>query len=473
MKKKLLKIILPVFFLFFICGITTITVQAADESVKLRISALKKDGSTELIKNHKNLEDGWNEAMELATDGKKLKSKGYKAIVVDLLTDWNAKGGEFTDDFFNGTGFNWDAIYIPDDAKVVLNLNGHTINRGLKDWEYNGEVMYIDEDAQVVINGGKNEKDKTMGTITGGFSCNGAGGIHINDGARVTLNYVSVSGNAVEDDDGAGIAVYDGATLIMNGGELAKNRMVYGASVAPCHGGGLYVSDATATLNNVKIYRNSTEADSGGVKGFALALSDATVTLNNCDVYDNACTQNNRLIYLECFGNLIINNSRIYNNTAGSIIFSELNDSINIKDSELYDNTGNVLYLRGSSTKISVNNTTIRDNGGAAVLVATDEIIGSFRNCKFNNNNIYNYALAALVFERETDITFENCSLGDSEIHNKQYAKFNNSGVGSMFGGDSLPLLLSVLSLIVSFAAITNTLMDKKKKENGTSAASE
>lgn len=77
--------------------------------------------------------------------------KGYKYIVVDLLDNWNAKGGEFTSDYFNGPGFNWDALYIPDDAKVILNMNGFTINRGLKDWQYNGEVMYVDENAEIII----------------------------------------------------------------------------------------------------------------------------------------------------------------------------------------------------------------------------------------------------------------------------------------------------------------------------------
>ena len=38
--------------------------------------------------------------------------------------------------------------------------------------------MYIDEDADVIINDG---------TIKGGYSCNGAGGIHINDNANVTF----------------------------------------------------------------------------------------------------------------------------------------------------------------------------------------------------------------------------------------------------------------------------------------------
>jgi hypothetical protein len=106
-----------------------------------------------------------------------MKAKGYDRIVVDFYADWIATGS-FTDDWINGDGFKNDTIYIPDDAKVTLNLKGHTINRGLTSLLIDGEVIYIDTEAVVII------KD---GTITGGYSENGAGGIHIRSGANVTL----------------------------------------------------------------------------------------------------------------------------------------------------------------------------------------------------------------------------------------------------------------------------------------------
>ena len=132
-------------------------------------------------------DDGWNFAMETAKTGKE--------VTVTLLKDWIAEDGQFTDEFINGAGFDYDAIYFADDVKMTLDLNGHTIDRGLTGGEPNGEVMFINDDATVTI---KN------GTIKGGCSTNGAGGIHI-ENANVTLLDLVLTDNAVGNDDGAAL----------------------------------------------------------------------------------------------------------------------------------------------------------------------------------------------------------------------------------------------------------------------------
>ena len=197
--KKIFLLLLAVCMIATVLCVSAFATEAPASDVVLRISTTKQDGTTVVIAEHTSFEDGWNAAMELASNPKELNKNGYGRIVVDIYSDWNAVDGEFTDEFFNGKGFNWDAIYFPENVKVTLNLNGHTINRGLTTWQYNGEVMYIDEKADVIINDG---------TITGGWSCNGAGGIHVNN-ANGTLNDVHVDGNHVDDDDGAAIALYD------------------------------------------------------------------------------------------------------------------------------------------------------------------------------------------------------------------------------------------------------------------------
>ena len=142
-------------------------------------------------------EDGWNYAMETANSGKE--------VYVTLLADWTAKTGQFTDDFFNGAGFDYDTIYFANDVTVTLDLNGFTIDRGLTSPEANGEVMFINDDANVTI---KN------GTIKGGYSNNGAGGIHI-EGANVNLIDLVFSNNRVSNDDGAALQHVDGGELYM------------------------------------------------------------------------------------------------------------------------------------------------------------------------------------------------------------------------------------------------------------------
>ena len=203
--------------------------MCSSDLVVMRVSALKKDGSLEFIADYTVHEEGWEAAIDLAEDHKTMRRNDYDRVVVDMYADWNAVNGEFTEHWLNGDGFNWDAILVPADVRVTLNLNEYTINRGLTEYELNGEVMFIDEDADVIINNG---------TVTGGWSYNGAGGIHVDDGANVTLNNVHVVGNTVTNDQGAAIALYDGSTLTMNDGSLSNNVLNYLADhyEAPCSG---------------------------------------------------------------------------------------------------------------------------------------------------------------------------------------------------------------------------------------------
>lgn len=111
--------------------------------------------------------------------------------------------------------------YVPENAKVIINLNGHTINRGLKEDQGDGHVILIASDAEVTINNG---------TITGGYSNDEGGGLYIKPSASVTLNDVNVTGNTLKGDDGTGIYMYGGATLTMNGGSISSNILQRGSS---------------------------------------------------------------------------------------------------------------------------------------------------------------------------------------------------------------------------------------------------
>ena len=187
----------------------------AEEPVVLEVSAQNHAGDTTHIGSYTDFAKGWSAAMELADSKTRMKENGYDRVVVNLYADWTAgDNGVFSK---KGKGFWNETLYIENGVRMTINLNGHTINRNLQGWTDDGEVIYIDSDANVVIN---------KGTIKGGWSSNGAGGIHINDNARVILNGVHVVGNKVEDDDGGGIAVYDGAHLTMNAGSVSSNHLI-------------------------------------------------------------------------------------------------------------------------------------------------------------------------------------------------------------------------------------------------------
>ena len=409
--KKLFAILMAVCMMASLLCVTAFAADASTEDIVLRVSALKKDDTTVVIKDYTVFEDGWNAAMELAINSKELNANDYVRVIVDIYADWNAnEDGEFTEDFFNGKGFNWDAIYFQPNVRITLNLNGHTVNRGLTEWEYNGEVMYIDKRADVIINNG---------TITGGFSCNGAGGIHINDGANVTLNNVNIVGNSTDDDDGAGIAVYGGATLTMNNGTIVGNKAV-GSSV----GGGIYVNSANATLNDVLISDNVLSSNVAGVgywaTGAGCCVSRGTLTLNRCTVKDNHSDRYGGGLALMYSGDLIVNNCTVTGNSAG---------------------------IDGSAIAII-------EEGNC--LVDSSDVTGN-ENTKYNS--IFYVQWGTLQFSN-TEYDPQISCWADGEVI---FADVSETFVGSLIGQGNISMLLSLLAIITAGATFF-VVVNKNKK---------
>ena len=474
--KKILAIIVTVCMLTSVLCITAFAADAPASDVVLRVSALKKDDATVIIKDYTVFEDGWNAAMELAVNSKEMNKNDYARVIVDIYADWNANAdGEFTESFMNGKGFNWDAIYFQPSVRMTLNLNGHTVNRGLTEWEYNGEVMYIDEDAEVIINDG---------TITGGYSCNGAGGIHVN-GANVTLNNVNIAGNTVEDDDGAGIAVYDGATVIMNGGSIRDNLGDLFFTVI--NSAGIYVEDSTAILNGVTLQNNQI-THNFYFYGAAIYANNSNVTVNECKVLDNgiqdaaglyngACT----IVHAKNNSILTIRNTEFSNNGKqfiyekdgyggySSVVFADKSE-VTIEDNCRF--TGNnVLYLLNTeNTYLTISDSFFTDNDANVF----------FGNCKrgdiqatntvFTNNQIADptnnekYPNTFRFNNSKNFFVFEKCDLGNSTFSDKTQVKLNGSaGIGSMLGEGSLNMAISLLALVASITSAGVCISQHKK----------
>lgn len=267
----------------------------AGEKVWMKVSYYDSNGNFHEDKwnvNHK----GWTDAVEKSMD------KNFSDVTVTLMENWYSDiDGQFTPDWINGVGFNWDAIYFPSGCNITVDLNGYCINRNLNEWEYNGEVMYVQGGANVTI---KN------GDIRGGYSCNGGGGIHMK-GGNLTLENVHIFHNYTEDDDGAGIYV-DGGNLVMNGGSIYLNTA--NNEYLPVYGGGIAVYGGTAELNDVEIHDNHAKggkSDNGG----GIAVMGGKLTLNNCVVRNNYTSGSGGAIHANCQGStLTINNSVIKDN---------------------------------------------------------------------------------------------------------------------------------------------------------------
>jgi hypothetical protein len=443
----------------------------AKEDAAISVTKLFNDG-TEETTYYRFFEYGWNLAIEAA------KTNTYERVIVDLYGDWNAVDGQFTDEFSNGAGFNWDAIYIPSDVKITINMNGHTINRGLTDDEDNGEVIYIGTNADVIINGGKDgdpiargdDTNATFGTITGGNSHNGAGGIHINDGANVTLNNVRIHGNRVEDDDGAGIAVYDGATLIMNGGSFSNNKVdhsgwFYGESY-----GGLFVSDASAALTNVLITDNGV---SGLSAGAAIFIKDGYMTIKNCYILKNGYkggpneySARKIICVVGSSSVLDITDSTFENNGTEGYVG---NDLIVVHDATLKINNSNFMnnYTENiiECNEVLVEITKSRFEGNAGVIFQGEGKTGShFTECTFSENTRLKNKVTFQLYE-DNKLDFNNCDLGNSTFNDRSRATFDGAvGVGSIFGEGSLTMIVAILALIASGVAIFLIVYYNKKK---------
>lgn len=471
--KKFILFLLSVCVLATALCVSAFAAEAPASDVVVRVSALKKDGTTVVLNDYKSHAEGWSAAMTLADNKTEMKNNDYDRVIVDIYADWTAgKDGEFCD---SGKGFNYDAIYFEDGVKMTVNLNGHTIDRNIRDdYQYNGEVMYIDKKADVIINDG---------TITGGWSCNGAGGIHINDKAYVTLNNVNVVGNRVEDDNGAGIALYDDATLIMNGGSIRDNiadmtivATIFGRETA--YGAGIYAEESTVILENVTIQNN--QFLNLLSKGAVIYAEDSDVTLNNCTVVSNGIVDKNAgwegsmsIIHNEDSA-ITIKNTKFSNNgcvvsnssspcliygqgdlTIESCLFSEnsayhmielYGHKLTVSDTSFVENYANVFYGYGES-----------------------DAIGTFDRCTFGNNASWNGYYSFKFAFNNSQLIFTDCYFGNSTFNDRSRVKFVDSTqalAGSLIGEGSLTMIVSITALIASVTAIGITLASNKKKKD-------
>ena len=288
--KKIFAILMTICLL---AGALSITAFAAKSTSVIKVQI----GSE--TKEFDDFEDGWNYAMKQANDGKE--------VYATLLKDWIADDGEFTDDFFNGAGFDWDAIYFADDVNITLDLGGHTINRGLTLSEQNGEVMFINDGANVTI---KN------GTIKGGYSDNGAGGIHI-EGANVKLIDLVFTGNRVHNDDGAAIQHVGGGEMYIKNCRFVDNDCmnkgydIYGTVyldsvdkvlIEDCYfasndnidyGAGIHAEDCNDFVIKNTTFENLHADDRGG----AIWVGDSKLYIYNCKFNNNSCGNYGGAIY--------------------------------------------------------------------------------------------------------------------------------------------------------------------------------
>ena len=202
---------------------TTLTMPAYDVTVNAVIYAQGESESNPFVVT------SWADLKE------KMAAGGYIRLDADVTDPDKTSGSQ---------------LIVPYYKTVTLDLNGHTIDRGMTGGIYLGEV--IDVDGSLTLN-----DSGTGGTITGGNS-NQGGGVGV--GGSFTMNGGAISGNT-SGDLGGGVYVC-GGTFTMNGGTITSNTAR--------KGGGVYLtnlsssSESTFTMNGGTISGN-TATIGGGV----------------------------------------------------------------------------------------------------------------------------------------------------------------------------------------------------------------
>ncbi len=194
---------------------------------------------------------------------------------------------------------------------VVVDLNGHTIDRGMPD--SGGNVIKIDWNGSLTI---KDSSPDKSGTITGGFTRSPGGGVYVGQGCTFIMDGGSIYGNSTMDNcQGGGVYVGQGATFIMNDGSIINNS-TYGDSEQKGPGGGVYVGQgATFTMNGGFITENWSQGSNTCQGGGVYVEQEGTFTMNGGTINENISTGNGSGVYVADNSTFSFNNNaQVINN---------------------------------------------------------------------------------------------------------------------------------------------------------------
>ena len=342
-KKSLLSIIICVFVLTLLLSISIFNIFAQSKYVA-EVNSVK----------YENYADAWSAVSNGGT--------------ITMLRDWTIDS----------------ALAVNSDKTVTINMNGFMINRGLNTSKLNGEVFWVKSGATLNIVGDKNATTEHKGTIqadmwhynangnytikgaliTGGYSSNGGGAIHIKADAQVNIINVTIAGNASTDGDGGGAIQFDSsnAKLTITDSEICYNKATDGGGAISSQG-----EDSSVKIFGTKI-NNNIVTDSGK-NGGAIWINHGTVSIAKSsnrvsEISFNSTTKNGGSIYISN-GNLILEESTIIarniaGKEGGAIYVDDGADNVEIKGVF----TGNYAQEEGGAIYVNSN---VSGNKGAKI----------------------------------------------------------------------------------------------------------
>ena len=183
--KKIFAIIMTICLMTTALCVNALPVSAGGD-FKLVVCGQGYDGRYWHINSYDEFEKGWNDAVYYAThrddawdvcsyhsetEEERAEVEGLTRILVEVYTNLNA---DSNGSFGKGNGFKDGAIFVPERAKMDINLCRQTINNG----NAGKNAIYIDAGARV---------DIYNGTVVGG--------IYVDRNADAHINVSTDSGN--------------------------------------------------------------------------------------------------------------------------------------------------------------------------------------------------------------------------------------------------------------------------------------
>lgn len=316
--------------------------------------------------------------------GEALYSAGEKVVLSSFVTavaQWGNKDWKSLQNMIDlkadGTVLKLDSDYtaeaddtalvIPQGKALTIDLNGHTLDRGLADSDAVANGNVISNYGHLTIT---DTAEDGGGVITGGNTNDAGGGIYCNyfnnANASLTIEGGSIIGNRAK----YGGGIWTSRHLIMTGGSVSGNTATkYGGGIA-FNGGSSYGIE----LYGVEIKNNTAGTQGGGV------FNGDWAQVRNCTISGNTAEQGGGIYNggtLDFYSGVISGNTAttqgggIYNNDSNLRL--QLSDTATITGNKAV--LGGGVYTKGSNVFLSgapqiTDNT--KTTGGADNLYITD-----------------------------------------------------------------------------------------------------
>ncbi|MDE6597962.1 MAG: hypothetical protein K2K60_04930 [Clostridia bacterium] len=327
------------------------------------------------------IKQGSSDAEKAAAWDEAIRYAG-KHTLIKLEDDWTAPSTSGSPDFGitpTDVSQTQGTLYIPAGVTITLDLNGHTLDRGLKDLpsSIDGMVIWVNCGTLNIIDGSGDDS----GVITGGHDYS-AGGVW-NDSGVLNMYGGTITGNKGEPEDtnvaqtagGGGVVVTNnggnGGTFNMYGGKITDNQTIKTNSKKKSLGGGVYVyGGSTFNMYGGEISNNS--ADWAG--GFAIEGSDFTM-------YGGKITRNQTSATTDggAGGQIYANSTAVIN--GGEISYNVAQGpggGLYISNANLVEiNGGKITRNRalGTSYVSSTGNTKARTGGGGMYIESSSTVV--------------------------------------------------------------------------------------------------